>query len=42
MSVCVDKNWVVPGRFFQSLPVPCGASGHDFYFFRGGGVGVGF
>jgi len=18
--------WVVPGRFFQSLPVPCGAS----------------
>ncbi len=25
MSVCVDKNWAVPGRFFQSLPVPCGA-----------------
>jgi hypothetical protein len=24
-SVCVDKNWAVPGRFFQSLPVPCGA-----------------
>jgi hypothetical protein len=23
VSVCV---WVVPGRFFQSLPVPCGAS----------------
>ncbi len=23
--VCVDKNWAVPGRFFQSLPVPCGA-----------------
>ncbi len=22
MFVCVDKNWVVPGRFFQSLPVP--------------------
>ncbi len=22
MSVCVDKNWAVPGRFFQSLPVP--------------------
>jgi hypothetical protein len=21
----VDKNWAVPGRFFQSLPVPCGA-----------------
>jgi hypothetical protein len=20
--VCVDKNWAVPGRFFQSLPVP--------------------
>jgi hypothetical protein len=20
----VDKNWAVPGRFFQSLPVPCG------------------
>ncbi len=24
-SVCVDKNWAVPGRFFQSLPIPCGA-----------------
>jgi hypothetical protein len=24
-SVCVDKNWAVPGRFFQSLSVPCGA-----------------
>jgi hypothetical protein len=24
VSVCVDKNWTVPGRFFQSLPVPCG------------------
>jgi len=24
VSVCVDKNWAVPGRFFQSLPVPCG------------------
>ncbi len=24
-SICVDKNWAVPGRFFQSLPVPCGA-----------------
>jgi hypothetical protein len=24
VSVCVDKNWVVSGRFFQSLPVPCG------------------
>ncbi len=23
-SVCVDKNCAVPGRFFQSLPVPCG------------------
>jgi len=23
--VCVDKNWAVLGRFFQSLPVPCGA-----------------
>jgi hypothetical protein len=23
VSVCVDKNWAVPGRFFQSLP--CGA-----------------
>ncbi len=22
--VCVDKNWAVLGRFFQSLPVPCG------------------
>ncbi len=22
--VCVDKNWAVSGRFFQSLPVPCG------------------
>jgi len=21
----VDKNWAVLGRFFQSLPVPCGA-----------------
>jgi len=35
----VDKNWAVPGRFFQSLPVPCGTFGHDFYFFRGGGGG---
>jgi hypothetical protein len=26
VSVCVDKNWAVPRRFFQSLPVPCGAS----------------
>ncbi len=25
VSVCADKNWAVPGRFFQSLPVPCGA-----------------
>jgi hypothetical protein len=25
LSVYVDKNWAVPGRFFQSLPVPCGA-----------------
>jgi hypothetical protein len=24
VSVCVDKNWAMPGRFFQSLPVPCG------------------
>jgi hypothetical protein len=23
--VCVDKNRAVPGRFFQSLPVPYGA-----------------
>jgi hypothetical protein len=30
-SVCVDKNWAVPGRFFQSLPVPCGV-------FWGGGA----
>jgi hypothetical protein len=22
VSVCVDKNWAMPGRFFQSLPVP--------------------
>ncbi len=22
MSVCVDKNWAVPGRILQSLPVP--------------------
>jgi len=21
----VDKNWAVPEKFFQSLPVPCGA-----------------
>jgi len=35
LFVCVDKNWAVPRRFFQSLPVPCGASGHDFYLFRG-------
>jgi len=26
VSVCVDKNWTVLRRFFQSLPVPCGAS----------------
>jgi len=25
VSICVDKNWAVPGRFFQSLLVPCGA-----------------
>jgi hypothetical protein len=25
LSVCVDKNWTVPRRFFQSLHVPCGA-----------------
>jgi len=25
VSVCVDKNWAVHGRFFQSLPVPYGA-----------------
>jgi hypothetical protein len=24
VSVCKDKNWAVLGRFFQSLPVPCG------------------
>ncbi len=24
MSVCVDNNWAVLGRFFQLLPVPCG------------------
>jgi hypothetical protein len=24
VSVCLDKNWAAPGRFFQSLPVPCG------------------
>jgi len=42
LSVCVDKNWAVPGRFFQSLPVPCGASSNDFYFFRGGGRGWGW
>ncbi len=24
VSACVDKNWAVPGRFFQSLPIPCG------------------
>jgi hypothetical protein len=22
--ICVDKNWAVLGRFFQSLPVSCG------------------
>ncbi len=30
----MNKNWAVFGRFFQSLPVLCGASSHDFYFFR--------
>jgi len=25
VSVCVDKNWAMLRRFFQSLPVPCGA-----------------
>jgi heme/copper-type cytochrome/quinol oxidase subunit 3 len=25
VSVCVDKNWAVIGRIFQSLPVPCAA-----------------
>ncbi len=24
VSVYVDKNWAVLGRFFQSLPIPCG------------------
>jgi len=41
MSVYVDKNWAMLGRFFQSLPVPYGASSQDFYFFHGGGEGVG-
>jgi len=25
VSICVDKNWAVLGRFFQSLLIPCGA-----------------
>jgi hypothetical protein len=25
LFVCVDKNWAVPRRFFQSLFIPCGA-----------------
>jgi len=25
VSVCVDKNWAVTGRFFQSLLIPYGA-----------------
>jgi hypothetical protein len=25
LSVCVDKNWAMLGKFFQSLLVPCGA-----------------
>jgi hypothetical protein len=25
VSVCVDKNWAVLERLFQSLPVPCAA-----------------
>ncbi len=41
LSVYVDKNCAVLGRFFQSLPVSCGTSGHDSYFFRGRGEGVG-
>jgi hypothetical protein len=26
VSVCVDKNWAMHGRFFQSLPVPIKAN----------------
>jgi len=32
----------MPGRFFQSLPIPCGAFNYDFYFFRGGERGWGW
>jgi hypothetical protein len=34
----VDKNWVVFGRFFQSLLVLCGASGYNFVEGGGGEV----
>ncbi len=37
VSICVDKNWAVPGRFFQSLLVPYGAG--DKQGRAGGGQG---
>jgi hypothetical protein len=29
VSVCVDKNWAVLGRFFQSMLIPCGVLGGE-------------
>jgi hypothetical protein len=39
LSVCVDKNWAVPGRFFQSLPVPCEAGDKQGRAARAAAVG---
>jgi hypothetical protein len=39
LSVCVDKNWAVPGRFFQSLPVRCGAGDKQGRAARAAAVG---
>ncbi len=40
VSVCVDKNWAVPGRFFQSLPVPSGAGDKQGRAARAAAAGV--
>jgi hypothetical protein len=37
----VDKNWAVPGRFFQSLPVRCGAGDKQGRAARAAAVGGG-
>jgi hypothetical protein len=41
VSVYVDKNWALPGKFFQSLPVPCGARSLSVVTNRAGQGGQG-